>query len=148
MATQATSLERQIAERLAAARVRFTQARRLVVRALADADGPLSAAELDRVLGGAVPLSSLYRSLSVLEEAGVLEPHLGARDVTRHELAEWLTGHHHHVVCVTCGDVADVTLPAALEAELEAILTKAATDAGFAASGHTVEIDGTCRACV
>ena len=56
-----------------------------------------------------VPLSSLYRSLAVLVKAEVLAQHHGADETTRYELAEWLTEHHHHLVCVSCGSITDVT---------------------------------------
>ena len=97
-----TSLDKTIEERLREAGVRYTAARRAVVTALSAADGPRSAAELHRDID-AVPLSSFYRTLTVLEDAEVLAPHHGARGLTRYELAEWIGGHHHHLVCTNCG---------------------------------------------
>jgi Fe2+ or Zn2+ uptake regulation protein len=85
----------------------------VVVQALSSADGPRSAQELYDELD--LPLSSIYRSLAVLEEAEVLTPHHGARGLTRYELAEWAAGHHHHVICGECGGVDDVHLDPALE---------------------------------
>lgn len=140
-------MERQVQERLRAAGVRFTAGRRAVIEGLTRADGPLSAAELHAHLQPRVPLSSLYRSLAVLETAGVVAPHHGARGVTRYELAEWLAGHHHHTVCVDCGAVEDITLPAARERELHLLAAEAAAEEGFAASDHSLEIEGRCLRC-
>ena len=37
----------------------------------------------------------------------------------RYELAEELTGHHHHLLCSSCGRVQDLHLPGGLERRLE-----------------------------
>lgn len=115
--------------------------------ALAKADGPRSAAELHAVLRRSIPLSSLYRSLSVMAKAGALARHHGSKGVTRYELAEWLTGHHHHLVCVDCGTVDDVELSEDLEATLEEVVRRVSRSADFTAAGHTLEIDGLCNTC-
>lgn len=142
-----TAVQREVEHRLRAADVRFTSGRRAVVDELARAEGPQSAAELFTSLDGAIPLSSLYRSLSVLESAGVIKPHHGARDVVRYELADWLTGHHHHLVCTDCGRVDDVALTAQQERALEAMAATVAGAAGFSVQEHGLEIEGTCGAC-
>lgn len=139
--------ERVIEERLGDSGVRFTGGRRKVVAALEVSDGPLSAAELHDQLGGSVPASSVYRTLAVLEETGIVEPHHGARGITRYELAEWLTGHHHHLVCRTCGAVEDVALPSPLEAQLERLVGQVSRLSAFRASGHSLEVDGRCARC-
>lgn len=140
-------IDQQVRTRLAAREVRYTRGRQRVVAALREVDGPRSAAELHEVLAPAVPLSSLYRSLSVMADAGVLAPHHSAKGVTRYELAEWLVGHHHHLVCVLCGAVDDVELPPELERTLESLVATAAASSRFAAAGHALEIDGLCAEC-
>jgi Fur family ferric uptake transcriptional regulator len=127
--------------------VRYTTARRAVVGVLAGNAGPLSAAELSEVIGAGVPLSSLYRSLNVLEGAGVVAPHLGAKGLTRYELAEWLIGHHHHLICLECGSVDDVAVPSHYERQVEAIIAGIGEMASFAPSGHAIEIEGRCARC-
>ena len=42
--------------------------------------------------------------------------------ITRYEMAEWLAGHHHHLVCIECGAVEDIELPEGLELELERLV--------------------------
>jgi Fur family ferric uptake transcriptional regulator len=138
---------RTVAEHLAGRGVRFTRARRLVVEALGAARGPLTAAELHDGLRPAVPLSSLYRTLTVLEHAGVISREHDAEGVARHELAEWLTGHHHHLVCVQCGAIVDVDIPTNLEARLGPLVEEIARSAGYAATGHRIDVEGRCPAC-
>ena len=141
------TLDRQVERRLAEADVRYTKGRRVVIGALAEADGPLSAAELNEVIGEEVPLSSLYRSLAVLEEAGVLAPHYSSPGLTRYELAEWLTGHHHHLLCVECGRVQDLAATDGIERRLQEIVADVASDASFTDLNHALEIEGQCAEC-
>jgi Fur family transcriptional regulator, ferric uptake regulator len=140
-------VDRQIEQRLFESEVRFTRGRRAVIDALSRAKGPMSAAELSENLGPSVPLSSIYRTLSVLEEAGVVAHHLGAKGLTRFELAEWLAGHHHHLVCVECGSVADIDIPASKEASVRSLVSEIAELASFEATDHALEIEGRCAKC-
>lgn len=146
-ATRPEDLERQVAARLAERDARFTPSRRRVVRFLSAADGPVSASGLHTGLDGAVPLSSLYRTLTVLEEAGVLAREHDADGTARYELAEWLTGHHHHLVCVRCGAIEDVEIDAEAEAEMTGLVVRIAARRGFAATGHRIDIEGRCPGC-
>lgn len=141
------TLDRQIRTRLERKGARYTRGRGLLVGALSAAGGPRSAAELLVDLEREVPLSSIYRSLAVLEQAEVLTRHLGTRGVTRFELAEWLTGHHHHLVCTTCGAVDDVHLSADAEEALHMVVSSIATRRGYEPSSHTLDIEGRCGRC-
>lgn len=141
------TLDRDVEERLSDRDVRYTRGRRRVVTALHEADGPMSAAELHDTVGADVPLSSLYRTLAVLEETEVVMPHFGARGITRYELAEWLTGHHHHLVCVVCGTVDDINVPPQYEDAVRVLVEKIAAVAGFSATAHVLEIEGSCSRC-
>lgn len=127
--------------------IRFTATRRRVVRALAGAGGPRAASELHRSLAPAVPLSSLYRTLAVLEEHGVVTRQHDGLGTGRYELAEWLTGHHHHLVCESCGEVRDVAVTPETEHTINALVGRIAARAGYRATGHRIDIQGTCRAC-
>jgi Fur family transcriptional regulator, ferric uptake regulator len=142
-----TSLEKQIAGRLQDRDVRLTSGRRTIVRSLSVADGPRSASDLYRVIGDTVPLSSIYRSLAVLEEAGVISPHYSTKGVTRYELAEWLMGHHHHLVCLECGEVEDIEIGEEIEVQLEAIVESIGRDVSFTPRDHALEIEGLCARC-
>jgi Fur family ferric uptake transcriptional regulator len=126
--------------------VRYTGGRQAVVRALLRVSGPQSAADLHKRIRS-VPLSSLYRSLTVLDEAGILRKHHDAGGVARFELAEWLAGHHHHLVCIECGAVEDVELPARSERMLETLARSVADAAGYSVDGHVLEVEGVCRPC-
>lgn len=142
-----SSLERQVELRLLDHDLRLTRGRKAVIEAMSTASGPMSAAELSGVLGPRVPLSSLYRTLAVLEETGVVAHHLGAKGLTRYELAEWLTGHHHHLVCVDCGSVTDVDIPAGREESVRGLIAEISERARFHPIEHALEIEGHCSRC-
>lgn len=140
-------IDETIREYLSDRDIRYTGGRRAVVRALQIAGGPQSAAELHQLLRHAIPLSSLYRSLATLEEAGLLSLHRGQGKVARYELAEWLSGHHHHVVCLECGVVGDFQLEVQAEEQLLDLVANAGRQAGYQVRGHSLEVEGLCRSC-
>ena len=143
-----TSLDREIERRLREHAVRFTRGRHSVVSALAVSDGPKSFAELHTAIGKVMPISSLYRTLAVFEAAGVVVPHFSKGGVTRYELAEWLRGHHHHLVCVDCGAVDDVSLPQNYEEKVRRLVDDISSIVSFTPLSHTLEIEGRCSRCV
>jgi Fur family ferric uptake transcriptional regulator len=126
--------------------VQYTRGRRAVIRALQMMSGPATAADIHADLDAA-PLSSLYRSLTVLNDMGVIRKHHDSDGLARFELAEWLGGHHHHVVCLNCGSVEDVSVDSRTETMLEGLATSLATAVGYEPSGHVLEIEGLCRHC-
>lgn len=142
-----TPLDREVEKRLADHDIRYTTGRRTVISTLAASDGPLSASEVHRNAAGALPLSSIYRSLTVLEDAGVLAPHHGARGMTRYELAEWLKGHHHHLVCIECGSVEDVEVGEGHESKVDQVVNDISSAASFIPFNHALEIEGRCARC-
>jgi Fe2+ or Zn2+ uptake regulation protein len=134
-------------DRLESKRARFTPARRLVVETLCGSSGPQSAADLAATIEGAIPLSSLYRTLSVLEETKVIERFPDQAGVARYELAEWLTGHHHHTTCIKCGATSDVAVPVDLEATVADIVAEVGKRFDFAVTGHRLDLQGVCSQC-
>lgn len=142
---ETTELHESVRRRLAEHEIRYTSGRRAVVTTMVRLAGPESAAELHRRMD--VPLSSLYRSLTVLDEAGVLVKHHDAGGLARFELAEWLSGHHHHLVCIDCGAVEDVELSQGNESALERLASAMAAGAGYDLTGHNLEVEGLCPQC-
>ncbi len=137
---------------LAAARLRrvdqrYTTGRRALVEALAGAERPVTTAELvaaDRRL----PQSTTYRNLAVLEQAGVVRRVIGGDEYARFELAEELTGrHHHHLVCISCGAVQDFDPPRRVEQGLAEWAGSVATTTGFRAETHRLDLLGRCASC-
>ena len=92
--------------------------------------------------------SSVYRNLAVLEQVGVVQKVVSSDDRTRYELAEDLMGHHHHLICVSCGRVDDFVVPPRGERSVEAVLERAISATGFRSAGHRLDVVGMCADCV
>ena len=138
-------MHRAVSTRLDRADYRYTSGRQSLVGILADAGQPLSMPEI--LAAARLPQSSAYRNLSVLENAGVVRRIVTHDDFCRYELAEDLTGHHHHLVCERCGLVEDFTLSRDFEASLDSTLTRTALKRGLEIVGHRLDVYGLCQAC-
>jgi len=140
-------LHQEAALRLGAADQRYTTKRRALVEVLARADRPLTMQEVLASAPG-VAQSSAYRNLAVLAEAGVVRRIQGADDNGRFELTEVVSGHHHHhLICTSCGLMADVHATAKLERALAEAARTAAEDAGFLVIEHRFDLVGICATC-
>ncbi|HEX3394422.1 MAG TPA: Fur family transcriptional regulator [Acidimicrobiales bacterium] len=141
-------LHEQAALRLAAADQRYTVGRRALVDVLSRSPRPLTTPEILDLAPGGVPQSSAYRNLTVLIDAGVVRRLAGADDLGRFELSEELTGeHHHHLVCVACGTVVDVTASPLLERALSDAGQVVADETGFVITDHRIDLVGCCPDC-
>jgi len=91
-----------------------------------------------------VSQATLYRSLPLLEEAGVIRRaiHLGTapRDGAIYEHLD--RSHHDHLVCATCGRTVEFEYPA-IEVLQEAI----AREHGYVLKRHHLELVGICAGC-
>src|SRR4030088_2242869 len=87
---------------------------RAITALLVSVGHPVSIGDIAERLPG-LPRSSAYRHLTVLHDAGLVRRVTASDEFTRFELAEDLTEHHHHPLCVSCGKVTDVTLSARVE---------------------------------
>ena len=109
-----------------------------VLRALDEADGPLSARELwSRLSGTGVGLATVYRALQRGVEEGTLESVEGLGSGVRYEPRD--RGHHHHFLCSACDRVFD--LVGCVEG-LEFLVPDR-----FQMTRHEVVLFGTCDAC-
>ena len=117
---------------------------RIAVRSLLDeVDSFRSAQQLHDLLrrrGDPVGLTTVYRTLQALAEAAEV-------DVLRTSEGESVyrrcsSGHHHHLVCRSCGLTVEVEGPA-----VEHWAAGVAAEHGFLEVSHTVEVFGLCPAC-
>ena len=118
----------------------MTQQRRAVIDVIERSRTAFTAADVLEAASAAVPnlgLATVYRTLELLRREGSVR-RLAGEDAV---YVRCHTGHHHHLVCLTCGDVEDTELCAAPSAaELE-------RTHGFAAAAHELDIYGTCARC-
>ena len=142
----ATDVHQTASRRLGSSGQRYTHGRRAIVEVLSRSERPLT---LPEILDADASLaqSSAYRNLSELISADVVHRIVTSDEHARFELAQELTEHHHHLICVACGSVEDFTLAPALEQALDAALDEVAEREGFAAEHHRLDLVGRCRSC-
>jgi Fur family ferric uptake transcriptional regulator len=121
--------------------VRATAQRRAVLRAVTEAAGSFTVAQLHeraRKLEPGLGLATTYRTIELLRANGAVHPLLAEG---RHAYVRCRPEHHHHLVCTTCGGVEETELcPAPSEADLR-------RTHGFRPTAHELDIYGTCRSC-
>jgi Fe2+ or Zn2+ uptake regulation protein len=129
--------------RLKAAGKRITPQRRLVLDILAQASGHLDAYDIfdrGRNQDASLSLSTVYRTLNVLKETGVVhELHL---DDEHHHYELNKKGEHSHLVCLVCGRVIEVNTSIFSETAMEA-----GEAHGFEIASAQVELAGYCADC-
>ena len=140
--TPVTEVHDSAAEALAAVDQQYTANRRTLVALLASANAPLSLPEIME-LQPDLAQSSVYRTLGVLEQAGVALRIVTGDEFARFELAEAHSGlHHHHLICRNCGVTVEI------EADPVAQWAKAVAAAhGYTAPEHVVDVFGLCPVC-
>jgi len=132
--------------RLRSSDQRYTDGRRAIVDVLVGAGHPVSIDDIAERLPD-LPRSSAYRHLSDLQSARVVRRIAANDDFARFELAEDLTEHHHHFLCVHCGKVSDITPSPSFERTITAQLNRLADAQGFQPHSHRVDVLGLCADC-
>jgi Fur family ferric uptake transcriptional regulator len=122
--------------------MRITRARREVCTVLAAApEGHLSAADIAERAGAPIDPSTVYRTLEILEELGLVRHvHLGHGPGAYH-LAP--AASHHHLVCDRCGSTVDVPVT-----EMRSAISAVTEPHGFVPDETHFAIVGRCRDCV
>jgi Fur family transcriptional regulator, ferric uptake regulator len=123
------------------ARARVTPQRQTVLDAIAGLDAaftPLELFDRARERDPQLGLATVYRTVELLRETGSLRQlvHDGRPTYVRCH-----AGHHHHLVCTSCGGVEETDLCAAPSA------TELRKRHGFRAQEHQVDIFGLCERC-
>ncbi|MDE1965784.1 MAG: transcriptional repressor [Patescibacteria group bacterium] len=121
---------------------RATLGRAALLRALVEADKPMSPAELARLMRRRLNRVNVYRALAAFEKAGLVR-----KVDLKHQHAHYEyvnpREHHHHLVCEVCGAFEDVDVP---DAQLERGALRSARRFASVRS-HTLEFFGLCKAC-
>ncbi len=130
----------QVVQLLEDRNVRLTPPRLAVLAAAAAAAERFSAEEIQRELPR-VGRATIFRTLKLLVDADIICRVI--QDDGR-LLYRWSRrGHHHHLVCRTCGATRDIS-----QCGIPELLGEAARVAGFAMEGHWLEVYGRCQRCL
>jgi Fur family ferric uptake transcriptional regulator len=121
-----------------------TRQRDLVAQVVFRSDDHLSVDGIRRELkeqGEQVGIATVYRTLDLLVESGLVRAHEFGEGFRRYEPMTTQAG-HEHLICERCGRVVEVA-----NVGLERMLPVLAEDQGFQHQRHRVEIYGVCREC-
>ena len=124
--------------------LRSTRQRTAVAEVLEDLDAFRSAQQIHAELsarGESVGLTTVYRTLQALAEAGEVDSLLLDDGEAVYRRCRGAT-HHHHLVCRSCGATVEVDGPA-----VERWADRVAAEHGYDDVSHTLEIFGRCSAC-
>jgi Fur family ferric uptake transcriptional regulator len=127
-----------IIDRCEALGLRMTEQRRIIAEVLQDAaDHPdveaLHARSVAR--DERISIATVYRTVKLLEEAGILEKHEFGDGRARYEDAE--RDHHDHLINLLTGEVIEFVDP-----EIEVLQERIARKLGFDLKGHRMELYG------
>lgn len=92
--------------------------------------------------GSRVSRASVYRTLSLMREAGVIENVENAEREARYESTIGRQ-HHDHMLCTSCGNVIEF-----YSEKLERLQDALCSEHGFTGQTHSLEIRGLCSKCV
>jgi Fur family ferric uptake transcriptional regulator len=122
---------------------RLTPQRVLVIEALHNANKHISAEELYAQLHKRYPyanISTVYRTLELLKQLNLVTETDFGEGYVRYHVAE--KGHHHHLVCQSCGKITDLH-----EAALYPLKEELLQEYGFDADLRHLAISGKCSKC-
>ena len=127
-----------ILERCEAKGLRLTEQRRTIAAVLEEADDHPDVEELYARASAADPrisLATVYRTVKLFEEAGILEKLEFGDGRARYEDAE--REHHDHLIDIQSGEVIEF-----VDEEIEALQERIADKLGFELRGHRLELYG------
>jgi Fur family ferric uptake transcriptional regulator len=123
--------------------IRLTESRRQVLEALAKEPDDATAQQVHarlRAAGRTTGLATVYRTLAILSEHGVIDALAHRPGETCYRLCS--AGHHHHLVCSSCHRVVELE-----GCDLGSWLEKSAATHGFVATEHRLDVIGICSTC-
>lgn len=118
--------------------LRLTGPRRTIARVLEESSDHPDAEELHARASAADPrisLATVYRTVKLFEEAGILEKHEFGDGRARYETC--YGEHHDHLIDMSTGEVIEFVDP-----EIEALQERIAERLGYRLKGHRLELYG------
>jgi Fur family transcriptional regulator, ferric uptake regulator len=118
--------------------LRITEQRRVIARVLGEAEDHPDVEALharSSAIDPGISIATVYRTVRLFEEAGILERHDFGDGRARYEAAA--EAHHDHLIDVETGNVIEFVDP-----ELEALQKQIAEKLGFRLVDHRMELYG------
>ena len=124
--------------------LRSTPSRKAILDAVLSSQGHFDAESLYYRLvsnGTRISKATVYNTLDLLQECGLVSKYRFAENSSRYEKA-YGKPHHHHLVCLHCGDILEF-----VNDRLNRIQEDVCTEKGFVPQSSSLQIFGTCTKC-
>jgi Fur family ferric uptake transcriptional regulator len=128
-----------IVQRLALRGHRVTGSRRRVLEALVQAPAHFTVDDVVR-LAPHVGRATVFRTMKLLQDLNVVCRVLMEDGSLHYRLST--RGHHHHLVCRSCGRVEDFST-----CEVSSLVEELARNTAYRIEGHWLEVYGRCASC-
>ncbi|MCK4712286.1 MAG: transcriptional repressor [Marinosulfonomonas sp.] len=118
--------------------LRMTEQRRVIAAVLEEAHDHPDVEELyarASTIDAGISIATVYRTVKLFEEAGILDKHEFGDGRARYESAD--RDHHDHLIDMNSGKVIEFCDP-----EIEALQEKIAEKLGYRLKGHRLELYG------
>ena len=118
--------------------LRMTHPRRVIAQVLEDSDDHPDVEELynrANAVDSGISIATVYRTVKLFEEAGILDKVEFGDGRARYEDAE--RDHHDHLIDLNSGEVIEF-----VDAEIEALQERIADKLGYELRGHKLELYG------
>jgi Fur family ferric uptake transcriptional regulator len=94
-----------------------------------------------RAIDPHIGYATVYRTMKMLADGGIVQEHKFGDGFTRYELADE-QAHHDHLICLQCGSITEFEEPL-----IEELQERIAARYGFVVQAHKHELYGVCAAC-
>jgi Fur family ferric uptake transcriptional regulator len=124
--------------------LRATPERYAVLDAVLQSQGHFDAEGLYyRMVSGGIKVSkaTVYNTLDLLQSCGLVSKYRFAENTSRYEKA-FGRPHHHHLICLECGDIIEF-----VNDRLEVIQEEVCGEKSFTPQSSSLQIFGTCVKC-
>ena len=131
-------MTKTIIERCETMGLRMTGQRRIIAQVIEDSDDHPDVEELFKraaALDSGISIATVYRTVKLFEEAGILDKLEFGDGRARYEDAE--RDHHDHLIDMNSGQVIEF-----VDEEIEALQEKIAEKLGYELRGHRLELYG------
>ena len=129
-------MDKTIISRCEAQGLRLTGQRRVIAKVLEEAEDHPDVEELHRRAMGVdsgISIATVYRTVKLFEESGILEKHDFGDGRARYEAAD--RDHHDHLIDLATGEVIEFVDP-----EIEELQERIAARLGYRLMGHRLEL--------
>ena len=127
-----------IVQKCLAKGVKLTDQRKIIAKVIHESNDHPNVDELyNRVskFDSKISIATVYRTVKLFEESGILTKHEFKDDKTRYE--ELNEGHHDHLIDVKSGEIIEF-----IDEEIERLQKKVADKYGYELVGHKLELYG------